>query len=301
MTIEMLNEKFGINSVANFYTGQGGLNMLSITNQYGAASISLYGGQLLSYTPAEEKDLLWLSKKSLFENGKAIRGGVPVCFPWFGPHPEDKTKPQHGFARLQEWEVINVISNEDGATQVSIQLTENPGSLALWPFPFNATLDFTIGKSMEIKLTVVNTGTAAFEYSDALHSYYNISDIDSIKIKGLHEATYYDGFDMELKVQDAASLHFEAAETNRRYVNHFADCIIHDDGFKREIIAGKTGSKVTVVWNPAEAVSANMGDMATDGYKTFVCVEPANAYLGIDMIVLQPGESHTLTATMSCH
>ena len=181
---------------------------------------------------------------------------------------------------------------------ISLILKETAASLQLWPFAFTATIDFIVGKTLEVKLTVINSGNQVFEYSDALHTYFNISDIAGISIEGLHEATYYDGFDMELKVQDAGSLHFET-ETNRRYVNHLADCTINDSGYSRKIHLNKTGSKITVIWNPGEAVTKTIGDIAPDGYKTFICVEPANAYPGIDMIQLAPGESHILATVIS--
>jgi len=298
MTVELINEKFGIEKGARFYSGNGGLTMLALSNKYASAIISLYGGHAISFVPAGQKDILWMSERSIFENGKAIRGGIPICFPWFGPHPEEKSKPQHGFARLENWDVNEVTINEDSSTLVSLELRETAGSLQYWPFAFHAVIDFIVGKTLEVKLTVTNTGEQPFEYSDALHTYFNISDIAAIGIEGLYEATYFEGFEMDLKVQDAGSLQF-TGETNRRYVNHLSDCVIHDPGYHRKIEVAKTGSKVTVIWNPGEAIAGTMGDMAPDGYQTFVCAEPANAYPGIDMIPLAPGESHTLATTIA--
>ena len=297
MTVNSLKEKFDIEGKAHFYTGEGGLTMIAITNELATATIALYGAQALSFIPKGQKDILWMSERSLFETGKAIRGGIPVCFPWFGSHPADTNKPQHGFARLQDWEVNAIKTNEDGSTLVSLYLKVTDLSMQLWPFEFAATINFIVGKTLEIKLTVTNTGDKNFEYSDALHTYFNISNIAAIHIKGLHSGTYYDGFEMDLKVQDAGSLHF-TGETNRRYVNHQADCVIHDPVYNRKIDVAKTGSKVTVIWNPGEATAKTIGDMAPEGYKTFVCAEPANAYPGIDMIELAPGESHTLATTV---
>ncbi len=297
MKVETLNEKFGIGKQAHFCSGKGGLTMINISNNLATATIALHGAHILSFLPNGQKDILWMSELSLFETGKAIRGGIPVCFPWFGHHSTDKTKPQHGFARLQEWKVSQVKANEDGSTLVSLLLKETEVSLPLWPFAFAATLDFIIGKTLEVKLTVTNTGNTTFEYSDALHTYFNISDISRIRIEGLHKATYYEGFAMDLKTQESTNLTF-STETNRRYVNHSGDCTITDQGYNRKIKVAKTGSWVTVVWNPGEATAKTISDMVPDGYKTFVCAEPANAYTGIDMIVLAAGESHTLTATI---
>lgn len=300
MIVDTLNNQFSIGNLVTFSEGKGKLTMIHVNTQHASAEISLYGAQILSYVPKGQHDILWMSKDSLFETGKAIRGGVPVCFPWFGPHADDKTKPQHGFARLQDWNVISVEESSDELVIVTLSLHESPFSLELWPYTFKAIAEFSIGKTLEIKLTVTNTGKEAFEYSDALHTYFNISDITVINIEGLQNASYYEGFDMNLKKQETSQLTF-SSETNRRYIDHSGDCIINDPGYNRKIRSGKTGSKVTVVWNPWEATAKTMTDIHSGGYKTYVCAEPANAYPGIDMINLAPGASHTLSTSMEQH
>ena len=294
ITVETLNEKHGLAGKVKFYKGKGGLPTVAVNTKIASADISLYGAHALSFIPAKQKDILWISEKSLFEEGKAIRGGIPLCFPWFGPHPADKTKPQHGFARLQYWDVINVKEINDDTIDIELCLQQSAASLQLWPYHFTATAKFIIGKSLELKLTVANTGNETFEYSDALHTYFNISNIDSIAVEGLQSATYYEAFGTDLKTQQSQLLYFNT-ETNRRYVNTAANCIIHDKEYDRKISVEKTGSKVTVVWNPAEATTKTIGDIVPDGYKKFICVEPANAYAGIDIITLAPGQSHTLS------
>ncbi len=297
MTIEALNKQFGIPNVLTFNEEKGGLSMININSTHASAAISLYGAQILSYVPNGQKDILWMSEQSLFETGKAIRGGIPLCFPWFGPHPSDKARPQHGFARLQEWNVISIEESADEIVIVTLSLHESPFSLEMWPCPFKAIATFQIGKKLEIKFTVTNTGDELFEYSDALHTYFNISDISAINIEGLQNASYYEGLGMDLKTQQPHLLSFDA-ETNRRYVHHNNDCIIIDPGYNRKIYAGKTGSNVTVIWNPAEATAKTMTDIHPGGFKTYVCAEPANAYPGIDMIHLAPGESHTISTNI---
>lgn len=292
-TIEQLNERFGLEGKVNFFSDKGELVFVEINTPNAKAQISLYGAQLVSFVPVGQQDIIWMSERSLFEEGKAIRGGIPLCFPWFGPHATDKTKPQHGFARLQYWEVKTVEETADEEIMIELILQQSESSLALWPYAFNAIAQFIIGKNLAVKLTVSNTGNESFEYSDALHTYFNISNIDTIAIEGLQDAAYYDAFGTNLKTQHPALLYFNT-ETNRRYVNTTADCIIHDEGRNRKITVAKTGSKVTVVWNPGEETTKTISDMLPEGYKTFVCVEPANAYPGIDMITLAPGQSHSL-------
>ena len=217
-----------------------------------------------------------------------------MCFPWFGPHSTDKSKPQHGFGRLQYWTVAGTKETGSGETVITLSLKESANSLQLWPHVFTVTAEFIIGKNLEVKLTVDNNGKEPFEYSDALHTYFNIGSIDTIALEGLQNATYYDAFGTALKTQAGKTLYF-ATETNRRYVHTKADCIIHDNDLKRKVSVKKSGSNVTVVWNPGEDTAKTIADMNDEGYKTFVCVEPANAYPGIDVINLAPGQSHTLS------
>lgn len=296
-TIEQLNDRFGIAGKVSFLPGKGGLPSVEISTPHAKAAISLYGAQLLSYIPVGQMDIIWMSERSLFEEGKAIRGGIPLCFPWFGPHVSDKTKPQHGFARLQYWEVKEIQAAAGDSIIVQLGLEPSEKSLALWPHHFSAVAEFVIGPQLDVKLTVTNTSKEDFEYSDALHTYFNISSIDTVGIEGLQDAHYYDGFSMELKTQNPAMLYFNT-ETNRRYVNTSSACVIHDKGFNRKISVKKAGSKVTVVWNPGEETAKTIADIQPDGYTRFVCVEPANAYPGIDMITLAPGQSHTLHTTI---
>ncbi len=297
MNNDSLNQRFGIAGKISFVEGKGALPSILVNTPHSSAEISLHGAHLLSFKPHDQQDLVWMSERSVFENGKAIRGGIPVCFPWFGPHASDKEKPQHGFARLQPWQVKKV-EDENDSISVTMELTENSESLALWPHPFKAVIEFVIGSALGVKLTVTNTGTSTFEYTDALHTYFNISSIDSISVEGLQDATFYEGFDMNLKTQQPPLLRFNT-ETNRRYVNTTNDCIIDDPGYQRKIRVSKDGSKVTVVWNPGEDVAKTIGDMTDDGYQTFVCVEPANAYQGIDVISLAPGDQHTLSTSVA--
>lgn len=298
MELSQLNKIFGIEGKVAFAEGNGGLPMIHVNTAKAAAVISVYAAHALSFIPTGQQDLLWMSKASMFENGKAIRGGIPLCFPWFGPHSNDKTKPQHGFARLHTWQVDEITELSTDTISITLSLTESAATLPLWPYSFRAAAKFILSDALELALAVTNTGNEAFEYSDALHTYFNISDIRSIKVHGLHNANFYEGFGNELKQQAADRLIFET-ETNRRYVNHTGNCIIEDIDLSRKIAVDKSGSKVTVVWNPGEATAKTMSDIEPGGYKTYVCIEPANAYTGIDMITLQPGESHILSTKIA--
>jgi len=298
MKIETLNKDFAIEGSVSFETGVGGLPFLTINNQYCAASISLYGAQIVSYIPNKQQDVLWVSSKSLFEEGKAIRGGIPICFPWFGPHTTDKTKPQHGFARIITWQVDKVEQLQHGATNIVLSIQQTESTLALWPYAFKAVANFIIGNTLEVIFSVTNMDAKQFAYSDALHTYFNISDITNIQLEGFDNATFYEAFGNELIQQEKCKLNI-GIENNRRYVNHYATAVINDAEFNRSITAKKAGSKVTVVWNPGPETTLKISDMEPEGYRTFICAEPANAYQDIDMIELEPGESFSLSTIIS--
>jgi glucose-6-phosphate 1-epimerase len=292
--IDELDDKFGIEGELGFNETDGDLVSITIFNKFADVEICLYGAQVMRFIPHGSFDVLWVSPESFFEEGKPIRGGIPLCFPWFGPHPTDDEKPAHGFARLMYWDVIETASNETGETMVRLQLCSSDETKQYWPYDFCAKLSLLVGKRLELKLNIENTGGQDFEYSAALHSYFNVSGIENIRIKGLQGATYYNGFEQELNTQEEELLEIKQEE-NRRYVNTEDDCIILDPIFNQAIRVSKQGSKVTVVWNPGEETSAKMEDLPDDGYEAFVCVETVNAYN--DTIKIAPGENHT-TATI---
>jgi glucose-6-phosphate 1-epimerase len=292
MTITTLNEQFGRSKQIEFSTTKGDLPIVTLTNQHATAVISLYGAQLLSYIPKGEADILWMSDKSLFQEGKAIRGGIPICFPWFGPNPEDNKKPQHGFARLSTWTVKNTTATPQGYVSITLQLQDSPATKTLWPFSFTAEIIIRIDTNLELTLRCINTDNKPFEYSDALHSYFNVSDISNITIDGLLNATYFPA-GIDTGILQKERLVAITKEENRRYLDHTETCVIYDKGYKRKIRVGKAGSKTTVVWNPGADTTKTMSDMSPDGYKTFICVEAANAFNNI--IKLHPGESFSLS------
>ncbi len=297
MTVEALNQQYAIKDVAHFLQEKDGLIFLSINNSFASARITLYGAQIISYKPFGTQDVLWVSDNATFKEGKAIRGGIPICFPWFGPHNTDNTKPQHGFARTSNWQVLAVQQLADGATDIQFMLEQSEKTLNLWPFPFKAVINFIVGNTLQVIFSVTNTGTTSLEYSDALHTYFNISDIAAIELDGFDNAPYYEAFGDELLQQKKTTLH-PGIENNRRYIQHTGKAVITDPGFNRKIVIKKTGSKVTVVWNPGPITSKKFSDMSPEGYKNFICVEPANAYPGIDMVNVAPGGDFSLSTTI---
>jgi glucose-6-phosphate 1-epimerase len=293
LDIEELDEKFSIEGELGFDEPEENMIFISVSNKYGEADISLYGAHVTRFKTHKTMDILWLSPQSYFEVGRPIRGGIPVCFPWFGPHKTDSSKPQHGFARLMFWDVAETASLPGGETLVKLMLCSSEDTKKFWPHDFCAEMTFVIGKILTATLKVTNTAEAPFDYTCALHSYYNLSSVEEIRIAGLQNTSYYNQLDGENYTQESEFLEIKTAET-RHYQDTVADCVIYDPLFGRGILVSKSGSKVTTVWNPGEETCAKIEDLPDDGYETFVCIEAVNAFN--DVIKLTPGESHETSA-----
>lgn len=292
MNTKMLNSRFAAKGNLFFSEGKGGLVIVKISNKYADCDISLYGAHILKYEPCGETDLLWMSEKSYYEVGKAIRGGIPLCFPWFGPSVSNPALPQHGFARIINWEVEHVNTLEDSSTQIVLACISDEFTKKLWAFEFSAKLIITVGSRLTVDFQVKNTGKLEFTYTNALHSYFRVSQISGVALSGLHGSTYFDGINgQELITQSVDKLHF-VKEENRRYIGHSCECVIEDKGLERKIHVAKQGSNSTVVWNPWAENCKKMEDVHPDGYKTMLCVEAANALT--DAVTLKAGETHSL-------
>jgi len=291
--ITKMEEKFGVKGEIGFSKPENNLLFLTVSNKFAEADICLYGANITSFRPHNSKDILWMSSESSFEVGKPIRGGIPICFPWFGPHKTDSSKPQHGFARLMYWNLVETANTSGGETLVRLKLCSSEETKAYWAYHFCAEMIIIVGQTLQVSLKVINSDDQPFEYTCALHSYYNVSDIENIAITGLIGANYHSQLEPGEFIQKEPFLVINKAET-RHYHQTEATCVIEDSGFKRDIRVGKAGSKITTVWNPGKETCATIGDLPNDAYKTFICVEAVNAF--DDVITLFPGDSHTTSA-----
>ena len=237
----------------------GDLPALKVENNYASALISLYGGQVLSFRPKGEEDVLWLSADALFEEGSAIRGGVPICWPWFGKRAVGGAN--HGYARLSQWYLVSAIALAGGETRMTLALEKETLKSAIGWVDADLTLEVTVGKSLTIKLVTTNNGQEPINLSQALHSYFNVSDVEQIHITGLEETGYQDSADNNRDhIQDDVIT--IKGEVDRAYLNTFSTCVIHDQGLSRRIVIDKSGSNSTVVWNPGAELAAKNGRRA---------------------------------------
>ncbi|MDD2880817.1 MAG: D-hexose-6-phosphate mutarotase [Rhodoferax sp.] len=291
--IDTLNTRFGLAGLLHFVDSGAGLPVAEIHTPHASARVALQGAQVLAFQPAGQQPVLWVSKAAVYEPGKGVRGGVPVCWPWFGARDG---LPAHGFVRTRLWEMRE--ATQDAAGQVVLRLgtTDDASTRTLWDFAFDLELVVTVGQTLTVALVTKNTGTAAFTITDALHSYFCVSDIAQAMVQGLDGCAYLDKVQNFAKAKQTGAVAF-TGETDRIYFDTTADCLIDDKAWSRSICVAKQGSSSTVVWNPGSERAKTFADMAAAEFKDMLCVETCNA--GPDQVTLAPGQQHTLTAAIS--
>lgn len=277
--------------------GRNGLASVAVRHEAATAEIYLHGGHVTAWQPASHRPVLWMSAESHFAPDKPIRGGVPICFPWFGAHATDAAAPAHGFARLREWELAGADEVGD-AVQLSFRLRDNERSRSsAWPYAFAAEYRVTVGRKLGLALDVVNSGTVPFRFEAALHTYFALSDVREASLTGLESTEYLDKVaDFARKREGTAPIRF-TAETDRVYLETDSECVIHDPGWARQISIAKTGSQSTVVWNPWIAKARAMPDFGDDEWPGMLCIETAN--VGEAAVTLEPGSHHRTTALIA--
>ncbi|OLQ75286.1 D-hexose-6-phosphate mutarotase [Photobacterium proteolyticum] len=266
-----------------------GIKIVRVIHQLAEAGISLHGGHLIWYKPAGEKDVIWLSEKAEFDTAKAIRGGVPVCWPWFGK----VATPSHGFARNSQWTLNQHRENEQGVI-VSLTLEDTEATRAIWPNKFHNEITFEIGRELTVSLTSTNTDKHSWSFTGALHTYFNVAAIGDIAVTGMGEA-YLDSTKGNEACTGGNTLTFNA-ETDRVYTSPANPVVIDDKAHQRQLLVTNQGHDAAVIWNPWQALSVSMGDMADNSFETMVCVESA---IHEQAIELAPGESHTLSTQIT--
>jgi D-hexose-6-phosphate mutarotase len=295
--IDRLNREFSIQGHVNFQTGNNSLPKAVIANQYACVELYLYGAHITSYKPHGAAEVLWMSNKAEYRQGKAIRGGVPVVWPWFGPHASDPTKPQHGFVRTTLWQVAGTSVLPDNSTQIRLRISDTTVTRSIWPHAFDLELRCTIGPHLRIELISRNTGSDRITIGGALHSYFAVGDIGLATINGLENRTYIDELEENRTKKQDGPISF-AQEVDRIYRDSAdTSTVVNDPVMDRTITVAKEGSNTTVVWNPWIAKSRRMADFPDDGFRTMVCVETTNA--ADDVRTLQPDGEHVMAQIIS--
>jgi len=294
--ISILNEAWGIAGTLDFKLGKGGMPVIEINNDLAQASIALQGAHICSFHPKGEDELIWVSEDATFATGKSIRGGVPICWPWFGAHALDASLPSHGPARTVNWYPIASAILADGSTSISLEMQQSDLLQTICGHKLQVQVHIIVGKTLRVSLETQNLGDRCFTLGQALHTYFNVSDVREVCIEGLEGCEYLDKMDgFERKKQTGAIT--ISQETDRVYVNTGNQMRIVDTGLQRAIVIRNQGSASAVVWNPWLKTAAKMGDLGACGYLQMLCVETANAM--DDVVDLAVGESHVMTAEYS--
>jgi D-hexose-6-phosphate mutarotase len=281
---------------ARLEKGGGGLERLVLAAPQGEAHVYLHGAHVAHFQPKGGRPVLWMSAESRFEAGRPIRGGVPICFPWFGAKAGAPEAPLHGFARILPWALSTVVREEDGRLRAVLELTAEAAARGGHPYEWALSLGVTVGRALRLELTVRNVDSTPARFEAALHSYFAVSDVRQVLVRGLEGVGYVDKTAAMARRPGEAGPVVIAGETDRVYNGTTAAVTVEDPGWTRRIVAGKTGSATTVVWNPWVAKAKAMPDFGDDEWTGMVCVETANAM--DDAVTLAPGAAHVMTATI---
>lgn len=296
MDIDRLNAEHGIAGVLRCMSGRGGLAMIEIDNGQAQARISLHGGQVLSFRPTHAaEDLLFVSERAHFAPDKAIKGGVPICWPWFGQDPESRGRPAHGFVRAWPWTLLATEALSNGSTRVQLGIADDHDTRAVWPHYFNLLLEIRVGRTLALDLTTRNAGDRPFRITQGLHAYFKVGESSRVRVDGLDGRHYIDkaadGRDAVIRQEGQVGF---TREVNRIYEDVPPVLGIIDPTLDRRIRIESEHSRTTVVWNPWIETARAMEDLDDEDYRRFVCVETVNT--ASEVIEIAPGADDCLSA-----
>ncbi|MDD2357160.1 MAG: D-hexose-6-phosphate mutarotase [Thiovulaceae bacterium] len=278
--------------MVEFKTFSNGFPYIEVTNSVSSAKIALQGAHIFEYKKDGKNELLWLSSLAQFEENKPIRGGIPICWPWFGPHSEPSL-PQHGFARISLFSFISCDEKDDITSVVTLKLTDSPKSKILWDFSFELLVTISISKELYVSIKTTNTDIKEFKITEALHTYLNVENILDAEVFGVKKSTYFDQLSKTMKVQKN-DLHIDQ-EIDRIYINPNNKLTLKEKN--RTIFLQNSHSNSLVIWNPWREKVKSIKDMQDHEYKNMLCIESANVL--DDSKIVQPDRSITLSLKLS--
>jgi glucose-6-phosphate 1-epimerase len=294
-TAEELNRRFGIPGRVQILADEGGLPKIRVTAPESSGEIHLHGAQATSWQPADAEEVIFLSRCARWEEGKAIRGGIPVCFPWFRAKADDPHAPAHGLVRTKVW-ALESIEHDAGGVTVSMTTESDSGTRTLWPGDFRLLERATFGKELKLEFTVSNTGASSFRFEEALHTYYRVGDVRRVSIRGLDGVTYLDNTDSNKRKNQQGDAMI-SSPTDNAYVNTEGSLQLFDPALNRRIKIAKQNSRTTVIWNPWAEGARALSDLEEDTWQQMVCVEASNILE--DAVDLAPNGNHKMAVTMA--
>lgn len=294
-TAAELDREFGIAGVAQILEGNGGLTAVRINTPVARGEMYLHGAHVTSWKPGEAQDVFFLSPHSLWKDGRAIRGGVPICFPWFGDKSDDPHAPAHGFVRTKEWQLESIAQDGDGVT-VSMFTESSEDTRKCWPADFRLVHRARFGAELTLELIMTNPGPAALHFEEALHAYFDVGDAREVRVSGLDGVHYLDKTDAFREKTQAGEVVI-TSETDRIYLNTEGALELRDFVLQRRITIVKENSRTTVVWNPWVDKARQLSDLGKDQWTRMLCLETSN--VGNFAIELAPGQQHSMKATVT--
>ena len=249
------------------------------------AQILLQGAQLIQFTPKGEQPWLWLSPLANFDKGMAVRGGIPICFPWFGVHEEDNKKPKHGFLRQEAW-TLTALTSHDDKVELVLRYDYNGQRKDLYPHAFTAEIRFVLSHDIDIQFHFKNLSEETAKFSYAFHTYFLVDDISKVAVNGLDGMKYLDNTDNLSEKHQTGELRFDreidfvfAEASNAQGIDS-----------NNPLVVTSSDNTSCIVWNPAETLALQMPDVLTH-YRQFICVERGAVF--DRALTIGSGQSHT--------
>ena len=270
--------------------------MIDVENEFASALITTHGGCVLSFTPKNGQDLLWVSPTALYNGQKPVRGGVPVCWPWFGANTQYASAPAHGFVRNAVWHLDHVAKLDSGVTEIVLTFDSNAETLAIWPHSFHLALKIEVGKKLTMSLITTNLNDYDIQITEAFHTYFNVADARNLVIRGLEGSTHLDKLSNAPAERQMETLTLKPP-MDSVYLNQTGDIAIEDAGNQRRIMIEKLHADSAVVWNPGPETVKGFADLPDDLWPEFVCVEAGNIF--DNAVVIASGDKHTMSMMLS--
>jgi glucose-6-phosphate 1-epimerase len=290
-TLADLNRRFGIPGAAQIVESNGGLAKVHVTTAKTRGEIYLHGAHVTSWVPRAAEEVLFVSTQSQWQAGRAIRGGVPICFPWFANKADDGGAPAHGFVRTKSWQLESIVQHADAVT-VTLFTESDESTKKWWPFDFRLVYRAAFGSELSLELVLTNTGTSSLRFEEALHTYLKVGQIEKVRLQGLNTVPYLDKTDANREeIQDGALM--IGSETDRVYLNSPHGIEVEDAVLHRRLLVGKENSLTTVIWNPWVQKARSLSDLGVAEWMQMVCVETCNVSAFVDVA---PGQGHRMKA-----
>lgn len=281
-----------IAGVAEVVEGEGGMPKVHITTPEVVGDMYLHGAHITSWKPSGAGEMLFLSSRSRWEHGHAIRGGVPICFPWFGGKSDDPTAPAHGFVRTKAWR-LDSISQVGRAVSVTMFTESDAGTKTWWPADFRVVYRATFARELSLELLVSNTGRTTFRFEEALHAYHRVGNVQEMRLRGLDRVQYFDKTDSNRRKTQSGEIVI-SSETDRVYLDTTDPLELDDPVMHRATNVRKENSRTTVVWNPWVHKARALSDLGDDEWTQMICIESSNVSdFAVD---LAPGQQHAMKA-----